>query len=276
VAQVFISYNKRDRALVERVRDALADAELSVWWDDDVTPREHWDRTLEREIGVADHVLVLWTRNSVESDWVRIEANYGRNNGKLVQARFDHSAIPIAFTLTQYVDLSWEAPEASADWPKLLEWLGKASPQRAARPQPPLAPTPAPASPAEPPPMPAYSGPTFWFVALAWLLVFASGFGLVNGITNFGEIGDDSRPGYGVSDFVECLILICQTVGLIGFLGAAFLKRWAWKLQALFVGSGMVLLTVARFSVAEVLTVALLGGLLLLLPYHGIRKGWMS
>lgn len=276
MAQVFISYNKRDRALVERIRDALADAGLSVWWDDNITPREYWDHTLEREIGAANYVLVLWTENSIDSKWVRTEVAWTNKNnpGALVQARFDDAPLPMLAYLNQYIDLDRDEPQRSPGWPKLLEWLGVAAPRQAARMQ--ARPAPAPASPPARPPVPVPSGPNFGFIALTWLLVVASCFGLVNGVTNFGEIGDDSRPGYGVSNLVESLILVCQAVGLIGFIGTAILKRWALKVQALFLGSGLVLLAVARFSTAEVMTVALVGGLLLLLPYYGIRKGWMS
>ncbi|MEA3014023.1 MAG: hypothetical protein QOD42_2568 [Sphingomonadales bacterium] len=155
MAQVFISYQKRDRALVERIRDVLAEAGLSVWWDDNVTPRENWDRALEREIGIGPHVLVLWTRNSVDSDWVRIEANYARNKGKLVQARFDNSEIPIAFSMIQYVGLNWESPQNSTGWPKLLEWLGK----RQRKLPPPRPPTP-PAGPPAVSPSASQAAPT--------------------------------------------------------------------------------------------------------------------
>lgn len=123
MATIFLSYQKRDRALAERMAAALKREGLSVWWDDDLTPRESWDRKIEREIAVAEHVLVLWTRNAVESDWVKIEANYARNctPSKLVQARFDHSNVPMAFSMIQYVDLQYEQPTQSPSWPRLVE-----------------------------------------------------------------------------------------------------------------------------------------------------------
>lgn len=150
MAQVFISYQKRDRALVERVRDGLIAAGLTVWWDDDVTPRENWDRILEREIQDADYVLVLWTENSIDSNWVRTEVAWTLEHkpGKLVQARFRDARIPMLAYLTQYVDLAWDAPERSGGWSKLLEWLGKPQPVAPRAPPPPT--TPVPARPAHP------------------------------------------------------------------------------------------------------------------------------
>lgn len=126
MANVFLSYQKRDRDLAERMAAALKAEGLSVWWDDDLTPRESWDRTIEREIAAAEHVLVLWTKHSVESDWVRIEANYARNcePSKLIQARFDDVTIPMAFSMIQYVDLVRSTLHHGAPWQKVIGWLG--------------------------------------------------------------------------------------------------------------------------------------------------------
>ena len=125
MARIFLSYSKRDRDLAERVAEALQRAGLCIWWDQEISPRESWDRIIEREIAAADHVLALWTANSVESDWVRIEANYALNcrPKKLVQARFDDSHVPIAFTMIQFVDLDREKLESGTEWERLLVWL---------------------------------------------------------------------------------------------------------------------------------------------------------
>lgn len=126
MANVFLSYQKRDAALALRMVQLLNGAGLTVWWDDDLTPRESWDRIIEREIHQADQVLVLWTPNSVQSEWVRIEANYALNctPSKLVQARFDAAQVPIAFSMRQYVDLDFAKPDRGPSWDRLLSWLG--------------------------------------------------------------------------------------------------------------------------------------------------------
>lgn len=125
MADVFVSYQKADRKLAERVVDALADAGYSVWWDDRLTPAESWDRLIEREIAAAKCVLVLWTERSVGSDWVRIEANFAKDArpSKLIQARFDTCAIPMAYSLIQHADVSARSLERDAGWLKVLQWI---------------------------------------------------------------------------------------------------------------------------------------------------------
>lgn len=126
VADVFVSYQKRDRALAQRVVAELARSGYSVWWDDRLTPAESWDRLIEREIGQAKCVLVLWTEHSVASDWVRIEANFAKDSrpSKLVQARFDACSIPMAYSLLQHTDVSLREFHGDEGWWKVIEWVG--------------------------------------------------------------------------------------------------------------------------------------------------------
>jgi hypothetical protein len=73
MADVFISYSKANRDLAEKVDRALRRAGYTVWWDNSLTPQEAWAITLERELKAARQVLVLWTRDSRESEWVITE-----------------------------------------------------------------------------------------------------------------------------------------------------------------------------------------------------------
>ncbi|MBN8552240.1 MAG: toll/interleukin-1 receptor domain-containing protein [Caulobacterales bacterium] len=126
MADVFVSYDRRDRDLAERVVAALTEQGLTVWWDDRITPHETWDKTIEREVDSAKKVLVLWTKNSVESDWVRTEAGAARESTppKLVQARFSDCKVPLAFRLLQHIDLiGWTPKRRHAGWDRLILWL---------------------------------------------------------------------------------------------------------------------------------------------------------
>jgi formylglycine-generating enzyme required for sulfatase activity len=124
LADVFISYKREDRPHAERLAQGFARNQLSVWWDDDILPREAFDSTIEREIGAAAAVVVLWSPRSVLSDWVRSEAHYGHDRGKLVPAMIEPCEKPIAFLLTQTVDLTgWSGEDGDPRWRKLLAWV---------------------------------------------------------------------------------------------------------------------------------------------------------
>src|SRR3954449_6638715 len=81
---VFLSYRKEDSTIAERVIKGLQAQGLSVWWDENLSSRSAWDAELEREIADAATVIVLWTPRSVQSEWVRIEAHYALEHGKLI------------------------------------------------------------------------------------------------------------------------------------------------------------------------------------------------
>lgn len=126
MADVFVSYDRRDRELAQKVVQALTEQGLTVWWDDRITPNETWDKTIERELDDARKVLVLWTDHSVQSDWVRTEAGAAREatSPKLIQARFSDCKVPLAFRLIQAVDLmGWTPRRKHAGWDRLIEWL---------------------------------------------------------------------------------------------------------------------------------------------------------
>ena len=124
MADVFVSYKREDAEIAGRIVDALRESGISVWWDDGITPRQSWDSEIEEAISAALTVAVLWSPRSVASDWVRTEAHYGRERGKLVPAVIEPCTIPIAFTLTQSVNLSgWNGDRADRQWRKLLTWI---------------------------------------------------------------------------------------------------------------------------------------------------------
>ena len=55
--------------------NALEQAGLSVWWNNDVIPPgQTWDEVVEERISTALCVIVVWSGLSVNSEWVKVEA----------------------------------------------------------------------------------------------------------------------------------------------------------------------------------------------------------
>jgi tetratricopeptide (TPR) repeat protein len=124
MADIFLSYKREDRARAALIVDALRKSGRTVWWDEGLTPRQAWDATIEQEIAAAASVIVLWSPQSVASDWVRTEAHYAQNHSKLVPVLIETCTVPLAFMLKQSVDLSdWRGSLHDPAWCKLIEWL---------------------------------------------------------------------------------------------------------------------------------------------------------
>ena len=94
MVNIFISYAKEDREQAETVAKALGRLGWQVFWDRDIPPGKTWDEVIEKAIEAAGCMLVLWTRSSVASEWVRAEAEEGRKRKILIPVLIEE-AIPL-------------------------------------------------------------------------------------------------------------------------------------------------------------------------------------
>jgi hypothetical protein len=69
-ADVFISYARPDYDTAQRVARTLALINLKAWWDDRIELSQGWEEVITTNLAAANSVLVLWSKNSVESEWV--------------------------------------------------------------------------------------------------------------------------------------------------------------------------------------------------------------
>ena len=114
---VFISYAHDDRALARRFADALGAEGLAVWWDDSLRSGEAYDQVIEQALRDASAVVVLWSRKSVDSRWVRAEATLADRNGTLAPAMVEPCERPIMFELMHTADLSgWSGDPHEDAW----------------------------------------------------------------------------------------------------------------------------------------------------------------
>ena len=104
MADIFLSYASEDR---ERVRPLVAAFEQrgwSVFWDLSSIPagRRFYD-VIDEALRDSACIVVIWSQLSVNSDWVRAEAERGRQRDVLVPVRIDD--IPIPFDGLQTANL---------------------------------------------------------------------------------------------------------------------------------------------------------------------------
>ena len=129
---IFLSYAREDQPAARRIALCFERAGYSVWWDQTLSPGEAYDEVTEKALEEARAVVVLWSRHSVSSRWVRAEATQADRNRTLVPATIEPCRLPIMFELRQTADLSgWNGDEADPAWVSLLgavERLVRASP----------------------------------------------------------------------------------------------------------------------------------------------------
>jgi tetratricopeptide (TPR) repeat protein len=105
MASIFLSYGRDDARLARPLAAALEKAGHSVWWDQHIGGGSQYAHEIEQALNSADVVMVLWSKSSIDSAWVRDEAGSGRDRDRLVQLSVEGTAPPLGFRQFQAIDL---------------------------------------------------------------------------------------------------------------------------------------------------------------------------
>ena len=84
MADIFISYSKKDAAEARFIAAQLEAQGYSVWWDTNLETGDEFRQEITKQLDDAKAVIVLWTENSVKSVWVNAEASRAHSDRKLV------------------------------------------------------------------------------------------------------------------------------------------------------------------------------------------------
>jgi len=123
---LFISYARADRGRIADLAALLQRSGWTVWWDTEIKAGAAFDRMIEQAITEARAVIVAWSKHSVDSDWVRAEAAYGLEKGKLVPIRLDDAVPPLRFIHTHTLDLSgWNGGNEAESFRRLAADLSE-------------------------------------------------------------------------------------------------------------------------------------------------------
>src|SRR5262245_39095743 len=124
MADIFISYARPDRTRAERLAQVLGEHGWSVWWDRNIPPGKPFDEVIEEALADAKCVIVLWSNESVKSEWVKAEASDAARRRILVPILADDVRIPLEFRRIQTARLiDWASLTANRDWDQLRQAL---------------------------------------------------------------------------------------------------------------------------------------------------------
>jgi hypothetical protein len=187
MSDIFISYSSADRERARLMAQALEQRGWSVWWDREIPPGRAYDDVIEEALDAARCVVVLWSKSSAASTWVRNEASDAMQRKVLIPALIDADVkIPLEFRRLQAADLSRWQGEPSTEFEQFCEAVARnvqaapgAAPPPGARPPPRPGPAPvaAPTSPVAPA---AKSSKALWISIGVGVLVAAGIASVVN------------------------------------------------------------------------------------------------
>jgi sulfatase modifying factor 1 len=157
MSDIFISYAKEDKNRVKSLAHALERRGWSVWWDERIPAGQSYEEFIEKALKTAKSVVVVWTKTSVKSQWVKNEAKRGLRRNVLIPVMLlEEVEIPLEFEHLQAAHLmDWHPDQDHAGFDQfvgdLVHVIGAPSNAEGHRP--------AVAKGQEPPPAPAHENP---------------------------------------------------------------------------------------------------------------------
>lgn len=122
---VFISYKREEREAAALIAQKLSDLRVDVWFDNKLVPGGTFDEEIASQLRSAAAVLICWTPAAIESEWVRAEASFALQQGKLIACFLEPAELIPPFNLIHAEDLTtWAGQDDDPAWLKLLERIG--------------------------------------------------------------------------------------------------------------------------------------------------------
>jgi len=127
MSKTFISYSSKDRPVARRIANDLQSRGIHVWMDEfEILPGDSIVEKIADGIRTSEYLIVLISKNSVGSSWVRkefelaFERNRDASERRLIPVRVDDTPVPPYLAGVQYVDLR---PDYSAAIDRLANTL---------------------------------------------------------------------------------------------------------------------------------------------------------
>jgi hypothetical protein len=126
MTDIFLSYSREDRSVVDSVAEALLAAGYQVWWDREIPVGYSYDEFIRLQLQRAKAVVVAWSPQSAASEYVRWEALQARDRGVLVPILIEQSELPPEFFWVQAADLTdWDGDQLHPEWTRVLDAMAR-------------------------------------------------------------------------------------------------------------------------------------------------------
>jgi formylglycine-generating enzyme required for sulfatase activity len=122
MSDIFISYKREEQATARKLADALEEEGWSVWWDPMLRAGERFNDVIEKALKESKCVVVMWSKRSAESLYVRDEAMYALNRNRVVPVMIEELELPFRFEGLHTPNLiGWDGLNDSPEFRRLVE-----------------------------------------------------------------------------------------------------------------------------------------------------------
>jgi len=108
---IFLSYSHKDTQIMRRVRNDLQNHGLLVWTDENLVPgTTSWLKSIERAIENTLFVIVFFSPDSKNSEWVEKEIEYASFQDRIIIPLLVRgnkaTSIPLRMATSQWIDIT--------------------------------------------------------------------------------------------------------------------------------------------------------------------------
>ena len=122
MSNTFISYKREEQATARKLAIALESEGWTVWWDPKLRAGERFNDVIEKALKESNCVVVIWSKRSVESQYVKHEANYALKRNKLVPIMIEEVELPFRFEDLHTLSLlDWDGSKDISEFRRLVE-----------------------------------------------------------------------------------------------------------------------------------------------------------
>jgi TIR domain len=122
MSDIFISYKREEQATARKLAIALESEGWTVWWDPKLRAGERFNDVIEKALKESNCVVVIWSKRSVESQYVKHEANYALRRNKLVPIVIEEVELPFRFEDLHTLSLlEWDGSKDFSEFRKLVQ-----------------------------------------------------------------------------------------------------------------------------------------------------------
>ncbi len=126
MSDIFLSYSRDDRTRVAPLVDYLTSNGWDVWWDREIHPGQGFEESIDQQIQAARCIVVVWSKLSIDSRWVKNEALEGLDRNILVPILIDQVRVPVAFKQTLAADFtSWPDDVDDHEFQSFISAIGE-------------------------------------------------------------------------------------------------------------------------------------------------------
>jgi formylglycine-generating enzyme required for sulfatase activity len=125
MSDIFISYKREEQATARKLANALEREGWTVWWDPKLRAGERFNDVIEKALKESKCVVVMWSKLSVESLYVKDEATYALKRNKLVPIMIEEVELPFRFEdLHTPSLLGWDGSHDAPEFRRLVGDIG--------------------------------------------------------------------------------------------------------------------------------------------------------